>query len=69
MATGSKATSNRIEWKIVDLFNKSLPEDVNKEEVILTTGTIKIEVLYVYFDKGFIVCDLFIELIIIFLNY
>jgi hypothetical protein len=44
MTTGLESTNNRLDWKTVDLNNRSLPEDVNKKDVILVTGIIKMEV-------------------------
>jgi hypothetical protein len=44
MSSGIKSPDNKIDWKTVDLYNKSLPEDINKRDVIHMTGTIKIEV-------------------------
>lgn len=46
MTSGIKSENNRLDWKTVDVYNKSLPEGVNKKDVSLVTGIIKIEVKY-----------------------
>jgi hypothetical protein len=46
MTSGIKSTNNGLDWKTVDLYNRSLPEDVNKKDVSLVTGIMKIEVQY-----------------------
>jgi hypothetical protein len=47
MTTGIKSTNKRLDWKTADLYNRSLPEGVNKDDVSLVTGSIKVEVHYI----------------------
>jgi hypothetical protein len=44
MSSGTKSPDKIIDWKTVDLYNKSLPQDINKKYVSHTMGTVRIEV-------------------------
>ncbi|XP_021915429.1 protein ABHD14B-like isoform X3 [Zootermopsis nevadensis] len=52
MTSGIKSENNRLDWKTVDVYNKSLPEGVNKKDVSLVTGIIKIEGISMFFRKA-----------------
>jgi hypothetical protein len=44
MSSDTKLPDKKIDWKTVDLYNKSLPQDIDRKYVHRKTGTIRIEV-------------------------
>jgi len=46
MASELKSTSDKRDWRTVDLYSRSLPEGVDTKHVSLATGTVKIEVQF-----------------------
>jgi hypothetical protein len=49
MASELKSTGDKRDWRTVDLYSKSLPEDVDIKHISLATGTVKIEVQFFFF--------------------
>jgi hypothetical protein len=46
MASDLKSVCDKVEWRTVDLYRRSLPKDDDITHVSLATGAVKIEVQF-----------------------
>ncbi|XP_069679062.1 putative protein-lysine deacylase ABHD14B isoform X2 [Periplaneta americana] len=51
MTSESKSSHHERDWKKVNLYEHEIPKDVNKKDVIYSTGTINIEGINMFYRK------------------